>query len=281
MHDTPPDDAPADQPSALPSPPAEKLRGLARTIAKAGWATRVNAEAMVRAGRVRVNGRLERDPQLGVSPNADIRIDGERLVEAPRHYFAWHKPAHVSVGPGERDRRRAAPEGLPPGIPGLRPAGRLDAESTGLVLISNDAAWNANATGGAGLDKEYLVRVVGELNELELGLLTAGMRISRLGLVRPASAGVEEMGEGWTLLRLVMIEGKNRQIRRLFSTLRHDVLALHRIRVGPVSLGDLSPNQVRPLEPLEIERIRRGNLKRRRLGAPRREGSGHAPPGAP
>ncbi len=261
MTDVPPDD-----------PQAGKLRGLARTIAKAGWATRAQAESMVRVGRVRVNGRVERDPCVGVAADADIRVDGRRLVEAERRYFAWHKPAHLAAGPGERDRRRVVPEGLPPGMLGLRVAGRLDAETTGLVLMSNDAMWNANATGGAGLEKEYLVRIAGSFSELEFDLLTAGLHIPKLGFVRPLTARVEERGEDWTALRLVMLEGKNRQIRRLFQTLRHDVLALQRVRVGPVALGDLPPNRVRPLTEPEVQAIRRGRPRpapgRERAGTP-------------
>ena len=268
MSPSPRDESPPDGASPAGEGPREKLRGLARTIAKAGWATRPQAEALVRNGRVRVDGRVTRDPHLGVALSSDIRIDGLRLVEAPRRYFAWHKPAHVSVGPGERDRRRASPEGLPPGIVGLRAAGRLDPETTGLVLISNDPAWNANATGGAGLEKEYLVRIAGAFSELEFGVVTAGMHIPKLGFVRPVTARVEERGEGWTILRLVMLEGKNRQIRRIFSTLRHEVLALQRIRIGPVRLDGLAPNLVRPLTESEVELVRRGRprVPRRRPG---------------
>lgn len=256
-----------------PGAPETKPRGLARIIAKAGYGTRPQADTIVRTGRVRVDGVIVRDPQTGVVAGAEIRIDGQRIIEVPRRYFAFHKPQHLAIGPGERDKRRATAELFPSGIRGLRPADRLDAETTGLVLLSNDATWNANAAGGAGLDKEYLVRIVGTFTELEFDLLTTGITIPKLGFVRPLTARIEETEETQTLLRLVMMEGKNRQIRRLFGTLRHEILVLHRIRVGPVSLGELAPGEVRPLTVGEIETIRRGRPRARRE-APRRKAAG-------
>lgn len=244
--------------------PAAKPRGLARIIAKAGYGTRPQAELIVRTGRVRVDGVIVREPQFGVAAGAEIRIDGQRIVEVPRRYFAFHKPQHLVIGPGERDKRRATAELFPSGIRGLRPADRLDAETTGLVLLSNDATWNANAAGGAGLEKEYLVRIAGTFTELEFDLLTTGITIPKLGFVRPLTAKIEQVDEDETELRLVMIEGKNRQIRRLLGTLRHAIRVLHRVRIGPVSLGELAPGEVRPLTIGEVEAIRRGRPKARR-----------------
>jgi len=274
-----PDAVPAEA-EALPAPaaPAAKPRGLARIIAKAGYGTRPQADTIVRTGRVRVDGVIVREPQTGVAPGAEIRIDGQRISEVPRRYFAFHKPQHLAIGPGERDKRRATAELFPSGIRGLRPADRLDAETTGLVLLSNDATWNANAAGGAGFDKEYLVRIAGVFTELEFDLLMTGITIPKVGFVKPLTAKIEQADETETLLRLVMLEGKIRQIRRLFGTLRHAILVLHRVRIGPVSLGELAPGEVRPLTVGEIETIRRGRPKVRRA-APRRKAAGAAPGG--
>ena len=271
-------DAAADAPEtpAAPDVPATKPRGLARIIAKAGYGTRPQADTIVRTGRVRVDGVIVREPQTGVAPGAEVRIDGQRIIEVPRRYFAFHKPQHLAIGPGERDKRRATAELFPSGIRGLRPADRLDAETTGLVLLSNDATWNANAAGGAGLEKEYQVRIAGTFTELEFDLLTTGITIPKLGFVRPLTARIEQADEAETLLRLVMMEGKNRQIRRLFGTLRHAIITLHRVRIGPVSLGELGPGEVRPLTVGVVETVRRGRPKPRRE-APRRKNAGQSP----
>lgn len=277
-----PGSAPEAAPAEAGTPPAPeapdaaeaKPRGLARIIAKAGYGTRPQAEMIVRTGRVRVDGVIVREPQAGVPAGAEIRIDGQRISDVPRRYFAFHKPQHLAIGPGERDKRRATAELFPSGIRGLRPADRLDAETTGLVLLSNDATWNANAAGGAGFDKEYLIRIAGAFTELEFDLLTTGITIPKIGFVKPLTAKIEQADEVGTLLRLVMVEGKIRQIRRLFGTLRHAILVLHRVRIGPVGLGELAPGEVRPLTVGEIETIRRGR-PHARSATPRRK-----PPGA-
>lgn len=257
---------------ARPAPVA-RLCGLARIIARAGYGTRPQADTIVRTGRVRVDGVIVREPQTGVAPGAEIRIDGQRLSEVPRRYFAFHKPQHLAIGPGEQDKRRATAELFPSGIRGLRPADRLDAETTGLVLLSNDATWNVNAAGGAGFDKEYLVRIAGAFTELEFDLLMTGITIPKIGFVKPLTAKIEQADDTETLLRLGMLEGKIRQIRRLFGILRHEILVLHRVRIGPVSLGELTPGEVRPLTVGEIETIRSGRPKAHRVALRRKSKS--------
>lgn len=254
-----------------------RRRGLARTIAKSGRASRAQAEAMVRSGRVKVDGKVVFDPAHPVGPESAVVLDGEPLSEVVRRYFAFHKPLHVVTTAAERERRRAMSDFFPSGIPGLRPAGRMDAETTGLVLVSNDAIWNDNAAGGAGFEKEYRVKVSGVLNQLELDVLSAGLHIPKIGFVRPLSLGVESSGPDETTLRVVTRDGKNRQIRRLFSVLRHEVLSLHRVRIGPVSLGDLPPGGMRPLTAAEVEQIRHARARPRPVGRDAENGAGAAP----
>lgn len=266
--------APSD---AQPEGAESRRRGLARTIAKSGRASRAQAEAMVRSGRVKVDGKVVFDPAHPVGPETAVMVDGEPLSEVERRYFAFHKPLHVVTTAAERERRRAMGDFFPPGIPGLRPAGRLDAETSGLVLVSNDAIWNDNAAGGAGFEKEYLVKVSGALNQLELDVLSAGLHIPKVGFVRPLNLSVVAASEEETALRVVTRDGKNRQIRRLFSVLRHEVLSLHRVRIGPVSLGDLPPGGMRPLTAAEVEQIRHARPRPRPAGRAAGNGAG-APP---
>ncbi len=239
-----------------------KPMGLARTIAKRGRATRPEAESLIRSGRVRVDGRLVHDPSRGVRADSQILIDGEPLVEVERRYYAFHKPAEIVIGPGERDSVRSLRAFLPPSVPGLRAAGRLDAATTGLVLISNDAQWNARAAGGAGFEKEYQILVPGVVSDLELGVIAAGVRLPRLGFVKPLSVRIEQQTAEQTIVRMVLIEGKNRQIRRLFHTLRYDSVRLHRVRIGPIALGELEPGRLRLLSIVEIDQVRHGRPRR-------------------
>lgn len=230
-------------------------RGLARAIAKAGYASRRQAEEMVRSGRVEVDQRRVLDPFMAVGPDSDIRIDGNALIEAIRHYFAFHKPPAVSTSAVGGKRIRPVTEFLPRDIPGLRPAGRLDSGTTGLLLISNDSSWNANAAGGCGFAKEYLVTVSGQVGEAEIGVIAAGMTLPKVGPLRPKRASLESEQPDSTTVRLVLVEGKVRQIRHLFTALRHDIVSIHRVRIGPVSLGDLPEGHLRPLTHRQIEAI--------------------------
>lgn len=255
-----------------------KTQGLARAIAKTGRATRRQAEAMIRSGRVRVNGRPVIDPAFPLAPDMAVRIDGELLAAVTRRYYAFHKPSNVVSVHAKRDRRRAMSDFFPTDVVGLRPAGRLDPDTTGLVLVSNDALWNDNATGGAGFEKEYLVRISGAVSELELGVLATGLHLPKLGFVRPLRISVEVADEHVTTLRIIMLDAKSRQIRRLLQALRHEILSLHRVRIGPVDLGDLPAGHLRPLKPEEVEQIRLGR-PRRRSGPRRPQAPGLPKPG--
>jgi 23S rRNA pseudouridine2605 synthase len=233
--------------------------GLARAIAKAGYATRSQADAMVISGRVQVDDLLVTDPAIPVGPDNVILLDGQPLVEVARRYFAFYKPVKVVSSASDRGGRRHVTEFLPPDIPGLRPAGRLDASTEGLLLISNDSVWNDLAAGSVGMEKEYEIRVGGRITEVEIGIITAGMHLPNLGFIRPTQVTITQRGENDTTLNLVVVEGKNRQVRRIFSSLRHDVLRLSRLRIGSISLGNLPPGRLRPLTPAEVEAIRRGS----------------------
>jgi 23S rRNA pseudouridine2605 synthase len=234
----------------------DKSLGLARAIAKAGYATRSQADAMVRSGRVQVDQIQVTDPSVPVGPQSVIRLDGQPLVTMARRYFALNKPVRVATSTADRGGRRHVTEFFPPEIPGLRPAGRLDANTEGLLLISNDSGWNALAASAAGLEKEYEVSIGGRMSELEARIITAGMHLPNLGFIRPVELEVLAGGDSDSKLRLVIVEGKNRQVRRIFSSLRHNVLGLRRVRIGPITLGNLPPGRFRSLTSEEIACIR-------------------------
>ena len=238
--------------------PGKPLMGLARRIAKFGYASRREAEEMVRAGRVRVDGRRVLDPFAGVPAEAEISLDGQVLQEVQRTYLAFHKPPGVTTNPHIGQRGRLVAEFFPADVPGLRPAGRLDTTTTGLLLISNDAPWNALAATGNGLLKEFLVRVAGEISDLQLDLIAHGVTIHKVGRVAPENVKLEARNKANSVIRIALREGRVRQIRALCQALRLELKGLHRIRIGPVHLGTLRPGKLRALTPEEVEGIRRG-----------------------
>lgn len=233
-----------------------KPMGLARAIAKAGYATRAKAEEMVRSGRVKVAGKVNTDPATTVCEESDILLDEQPLLELLRRYFAFHKPLKVISTPSDPGGRRQIADFLPREIPGLITAGRLDANTAGLMLVSNDSIWNSLAAGCANLEKEYEIKVTGLITEIEIGIILAGMHLPSLGFIRPKSVQIKDVTENFTQLCLVMTEGKNRQVRKLFNALRHDVVTLCRTRIDTVKLGNLQAGKLRPLTREEVDGIR-------------------------
>lgn len=236
----------------------ESCQGLARTIAKAGYGTRRQAEEMIRSGRVTVAGKRILDPGFGVTVGAEIRIDDREVVEVIRSYLAFHKPLNVATSATVFHRTKLISQYLPPDIQGLAPAGRLDTSTSGLLLVSNDSKWNALAASGHGFDKEFLLTVAGQVSEAQLGVIRAGMHIPKVGDIKPKSIDVLDRRDGTCHLNFVLQAGKIRQIRSLFTALRLDLQTIHRIRIGPVRLDSLGVSCWRPLDSLEIEKIRRG-----------------------
>ena len=239
------------------SPP--RAMGLARALHRAGWGTRRQAEAIVASGRVAVDGEAVTDPRRGVGPESRIELDGHPLSAVRFRYFAFHKPARVVCAASDGPGRKLVDEFLPRDVPGLRAAGRLDGKTTGLLLISNDPVWNADVAGNAGLEQEYRLQLEGELTDLEIGVLTAGVHLPNLGVFRPLSVRIVERLAGRTVLAMVVREGKIRQVRRMFGTLRHKIVLLRRVRIGEIRLGDLSAGTLRPLSADEVASVRAGD----------------------
>jgi len=229
--------------------------GIGRALAKAGYGTRSAADEIVRLGRVSVDGTVVHDPAQTVGPKSKIELDGEPLLEVAFRYFAFHKPLRVIFKEGEEGGERLVQEFLPRDMPGLRPAGRLDAQTSGLVLVSNDAVWIDLAVLSRGLEREYRVEVAGSLGDLDTGLLSSGMHLHNLGFIRPRRVEIVHKDEERTELRLIFTRGRNRQVRRMFRSLRLEVRSLQRVRIGTIALGDLPPGQLRPLTRGEVGSI--------------------------
>ncbi|MEZ4388235.1 MAG: S4 domain-containing protein [Candidatus Krumholzibacteriia bacterium] len=220
--------------------------GLARVLAKAGYGARPRAEALVRSGRVEVDGRAVTDPGVSVTLSSDIRLDGAPLREAPRRYLAVHKPAGVEsqLGCGGL---RALERLLPPDAVGLEPAGRLDARSAGLLLVSNDLRWNQHVCESENLERRYEVLVRGHMRSGVLDVVQAGISLPSQGAFRPDR--VELLGrEGEDVRLLVVLRGDHaRKVRVAFASLRFDVVSLSRVGIGPVSLATVVRGRARDL----------------------------------
>jgi 23S rRNA pseudouridine2605 synthase len=155
--------------------------------------------------------------------------------------------------------RRLAAEYFPQDVTGLQTAGRIDIRTSGLVLVSNDAGWNNVVAGDPELDHEYRVQLQGELTELELTVMGAGIQLPGTGAFKPRSVTILEVAQGQTLLRATVGGGQIRPLRRMFAGLRHKILSLRRVRIGPVELGLLPMGQLRALTEEQVRELAPGH----------------------
>lgn len=233
--------------------------GLARVLSKRGLCSRSEAERWVRAGRVTVRGRVVTDPE---SPTAldepRIVVDDGQAQAAERVYLALNKPRGlVTTARDERGRDTVyrCLDGLD--LPWVAPAGRLDQASEGLLVLSNDPAFNAALTEPrTPLHKTYRVQVEGQPEEELLARLRGGVvdGDERLGAV---SIALLRQSERTAWLEIVLDEGRNRHIRRLLAVGRLPVLRLMRVAIGPLLLGGLAKGAVRALDAREVQALRR------------------------
>ncbi|MCX7622526.1 MAG: pseudouridine synthase [Thermomicrobium sp.] len=243
---------------------------LQKVLAAHGVASRRKAEQLILAGRVTVDGVVVRQLGTKVDPERqEIRVDGRVLQPEPRRVIMLHKPVgYITTTADERGRKTVldlvkVPERVVP-------VGRLDRDSSGLLLLTNDGELVYRITHPRHeLEKEYEVLVDGfpppEVEEaLRRGVPVDGrpVQIRRLEAIRTEPEG--------TVYRIVIHEGRNRIIRRVFERVGYPVLRLHRVRIGPVRLGDLPPGQWRDLTPEELAALRRA------VGLPPQPGEGAA-----
>jgi pseudouridine synthase len=241
---------------------AERLQ---KIISAAGVASRRTAETLIAQGRVTVNGRTI--TELGTKADAgadDIRVDGRRVKGAQRRrYILLYKPRGYITTRSDPERRPTVIDLVTKG--GVReyvyPVGRLDYDSEGLLLLTSDGDFAAQLTHPRhGIEREYEVRVKGVPDAHDLDRLSKGMSLEGR---RTAPAAVElakvieaESGQQ-ALLSFVIREGRNRQVRNMCDAIGHPVARLRRVRIGPITDGQIRPGEFRDLSPREIALLRK------------------------
>lgn len=224
-------------------------------LARAGAApSRRKAEALIVAGRVAVNGETA---TLGasVSPGDSIILDGNEVTLPQKHtHHALHKPAgYLTTLADEPGHDRQTVRDLMPPVPGLVPVGRLDAQTTGLLLLTNDGRLAHRVSHPSSeIEKEYELLLAPPVPRSALEALAAGPTLEDGKMLPPRIADLRETPDG-TTLRLTIHEGRNRIIRRACAAVGLDLLALKRVRIGPVVLGNLPEGEHRPLTGQELE----------------------------
>lgn len=226
-----------------PTPPAGDR--IAKTLARAGVASRREAERMIEAGRVTVNGEKITSPALNVTPADKITVDGKPLAAAePARLWLYHKPTGLVTTDSDEKGRATIYDGLPDDMPRVMSVGRLDLNSEGLLLLTNDGGIKRQMElPSTGWLRKYRVRVNGrptdaQLDPLRKGLVIEGERFQPMDVVLDRQQGAN----AW--LTIGIREGKNREIRRALADIALSVNRLIRVSYGPFQLGQLKEGAV-------------------------------------
>jgi 23S rRNA pseudouridine2605 synthase len=230
------------------SGPAGSVR-LQKLLAAAGFGSRRDVEQFIVEERVTVNGRVASLGDRADSSVDDIRLDGERLLREKPSYWILNKPRGVVTTVRDDEGRRTVINLLPRNVGRVFPVGRLDRETSGLLLLTNDGdTAHALLHPSHGNEREYKVSVKGEIDERAIGRLQKGIRLED-GPTAPGrvSAVRFDSDSGTSSFTLVLVEGRKRQIRRSLLILGFPVRRLVRVRMGPLRLGRLAVGEARPL----------------------------------
>jgi 23S rRNA pseudouridine2605 synthase len=259
--------------------PEAKLERLQKILAKAGISSRRKAEELILGGRVQINGQVVMELGTKADPARDhVRVDG-KLLQGPERirYFVLNKPKGFVTTVSDPEGRPTVMQFFSNEHERLYPVGRLDYLSEGLLLVTNDGELaNKLTKASSGVEKTYLVKVAGQPSDEGLDALRSGVVIEKgrgvgSGRVRTAPAQIRQVRQGdnpW--YEVIVIEGRNRELRKMFEEIGHHVEKIRRIGYGPLIL-DLEPGKVRELDAEEVHALRlasEGKLKTRRRRGP-------------
>jgi 23S rRNA pseudouridine2605 synthase len=222
---------------------------LARALSKFGYCSRSKAFALIRAGRVQLNGGVCRDPEAPVRSERDrIEVDGQKLAAPAKVYLILNKPRGVVTTASDEKGRETVYSYLEEGLPWVAPVGRLDKASEGLLLLTNDSEWAASVLAPeTHLDKTYHVQIGAIADTRLLESITQGVSTEDGSFLYAKKARILRGGDKNSWLEIVLDEGKNRHIRRMLAQLGVDVLRIVRIAIGPLMLGTLPKGASRKL----------------------------------
>lgn len=239
---------------------ADKVQGTAdrgwrlqQVLAAAGYGSRRQCEELILEGRVDVDGKIVTELGVRVVPHEqNIRVDGEALLKAKPVYLALNKPKNALCTNYDPSGRRRVVDFIPKEFGRLFPVGRLDQNSEGLILLTNDGALAERLTHPRfGVPKKYRVQIAGLADFGLANALKRGVHIAE-GIVQADDVVIRSSHKLSSVLEITLTEGKNREIRRMLARVGHKVMQLQRVQVGSIKLGKLAPGEFRRLTSQEV-----------------------------
>ena len=237
-------------------PHKRPLKTLERVLSKAGVGSRTEARSWIHAGRVTVNGRATRNPDHWVDLERDrVRFDGKPLESRERVYVLLYKPTGYLTTYKDPEGRPTVYDLVKDVGTFLSPVGRLDLDTSGLLLLTNDTRLAERVTNPEShVPKTYLVKATPRLTDAQLQRLRDGLELAD-GPTRPAQVTRVRDSEKYTHFEIVLTEGRNRQVRRMVEALDARVLKLVRVKLGPIAIGTLPIGKWRLLTAGEVRRL--------------------------
>jgi len=238
------------------TPPKRPPKSLDRVLSKAGVGSRTEARGWILAGRVAVNARVTRDPDRRVDIARDrVRLDGKPLVARERVYLLLHKPTGYVTTYKDPQGRPTVYDLIPDIKTFVSPVGRLDLDTSGLLLLTNDTQFAERVTNpDSHVPKTYLVAASTVLTDEELQKLRDGVRLKDGPTRRALVTRVRDSG-GQTYFEVTLTEGRNRQVRRMVEAVGARVVELARVNIGPIAIGTLPAGKWRRLTRAEVASV--------------------------
>ena len=234
----------------------EVLTRLNKFIASSGVCSRRKADEYIENGKVKVNGKVVTELGFQVSKKDKVTLEGKLIKPENLTYIRYYKPAGYITTASDEKGRKTIYDALPEEVRTLRPIGRLDKDSTGLLLMTNDGDLiNQLSHPTLKVPKVYRVCAEGKLNLNDLTVMEKGIEIEE-GKIAYAYASIIEFEGRNTVLEIVLFQGLNRQIRKMLDFLEHPVISLKRVSVGPIDLSGLKKGQFKYLKPKQVNELR-------------------------
>lgn len=233
------------------------MQRLNKFIASSGLCSRRKADELIEAGKVLVNGKVIKEMGFQVGPKDKVVID-KQLIRPQRHeYYKFYKPAGYITTSDDEKGRKTIYDILPKELHHLKPVGRLDKDSTGLLILTNDGELiNQLTHPSVKVTKVYTVSVEGKITVNDLETLAKGIEIEK-GKIAYAEAMVLDFDKNETMLQVVLTQGLNRQIRKMFDYLGHPVVSLKRIQHATIAIEGLKRGQVRIIKASQLKDLRK------------------------